>query len=390
MNAKTNSEVEGSNIEKYTKPKLVYIPLEDENNYKYEHIVKQGNYIYKGDVVAVNKKNNLKMYSTISGYALYGSYKLISSGKRVKCIVIENDYKEKVRKLKKRKNYTKEELIILLSKNKIKLINNYLNSKTKMLIINISDNNYCHKVIINNYVELLLETIDKIIELLEIPTATIIINNKYTSSIKKIKNNIKTYPNIKMKITNNIYIQGTEIKLLKKELNIVNKNIVLSNIKEIYEISELLKGYSQITEKIISIKGNGLNNSKNIKVKIGTLLSEVINYMGGYSNIKNPLLIVGNLINGISLESDDLIITKDLDLIYITEIKQEKSSKCLNCGKCIEICPSKISPISILEGNKSKIEKCTECGLCSYICPSKIEILEIIKKIKEENNNEII
>ena len=31
-----------------------------------------------------------------------------------------------------------------------------------------------------------------------------------------------------------------------------------------------------------------------------------------------------------------------------------------------------------------KINKCVNCGLCSYVCPSKIEVREIIKKMKEE------
>ena len=34
--------------------------------------------------------------------------------------------------------------------------------------------------------------------------------------------------------------------------------------------------------------------------------------------------------------------------------------------------------------DKFKINKCVNCGLCSYVCPSKIEVRELIKKMKEE------
>lgn len=387
MNTKIYNKDVGSinKIDNYLKPELVYIPLEDENNNTYEYIVKEGEYIYKGDIVAINKDNNYKMYSSVSGYALYGSNKLIKTGKKVKCIVIENDYKEKVRKNNKLTNNTKEELIKIFNTNEIKLIKDYINKSTNLLIINISNNNYNNEIIINNYIEQLLEVVDKITKILEIPKIILLVNNNYINSIKKINNYIKSYPNIKMKITNYIYLQGTEKKLLKKEFNISNK-LLISNINEIYEINELLKNNIPISEKIISIKGNAILNNKTLKVKIGSLASEIINYIGGYKNIKEPLLIAGDLLKGHSVNTDDLIITKNIDTIFITNNNYEKTSKCINCGKCIEVCPSKISPISILEGNRKKIDKCTECGLCSFICPSKIEVLEAIKAIKEKEN----
>jgi Na+-translocating ferredoxin:NAD+ oxidoreductase RnfC subunit len=31
-----------------------------------------------------------------------------------------------------------------------------------------------------------------------------------------------------------------------------------------------------------------------------------------------------------------------------------------------------------------KYSKCVECGLCSKVCPSKINLLEIIRNIKED------
>ena len=35
------------------------------------------------------------------------------------------------------------------------------------------------------------------------------------------------------------------------------------------------------------------------------------------------------------------------------------------------------------QSKELKINKCINCGLCSYVCPSKIEVRELIKKIKE-------
>jgi len=40
------------------------------------------------------------------------------------------------------------------------------------------------------------------------------------------------------------------------------------------------------------------------------------------------------------------------------------------------------------KANELKIDKCIECGLCSYVCPSKIEVREILKNIKKELSND--
>ena len=46
------------------------------------------------------------------------------------------------------------------------------------------------------------------------------------------------------------------------------------------------------------------------------------------------------------------------------------TNRCINCGKCFEICPFK----AITKGKKKYIissNLCDECGLCYYICPVK-------------------
>ena len=58
---------------------------------------------------------------------------------------------------------------------------------------------------------------------------------------------------------------------------------------------------------------------------------------------------------------------------------------CRGCivNRCTEVCPR--GAIKIV--NKRAVidkDKCIECGLCSYVCPSKINVREFVKKAKEE------
>lgn len=412
MKVHINSEVTYK-IDNYLKPELVYIPLENKNGIKYKHLVKAGEYIYKGQVVALNEEINFPIHSSVSGYALIGSTKLINNGKEVKCIVIENDFKEKYEKSKviTKKKYTKEEFIEALRENGITGLGGsdfptfmkYNNDNTKYLLINgvecepfIS----CDKVLMKDNSSQLLEGIDEIMQIMNIKKSYIVIKESNTKVINTFNKYIGTYPNIEIKLVKDFYPNGWERLVVKNTLGVtydkypIEKGILVSNVSTIYAIYEMLKYNRPLTERIITIMGPGIKKKTNVKVKIGTLASEVISSISGYKNLKKPLFIAGGPMMGKSLPCDDLIITKDLNAILVIEDNFTKSLPCISCGKCLEVCPAGIFPAVIMKNiNNPKIleqlkaEQCIECGLCSYICPSKIEVREFVKSAKDRVNN---
>ena len=66
-------------IDNYLKPELVYIPLENKNEVEYKHLVKGGDYVHKGQVIAIDEKINFPIHSSVSGYALVGDTKTINN-----------------------------------------------------------------------------------------------------------------------------------------------------------------------------------------------------------------------------------------------------------------------------------------------------------------------
>ncbi len=403
------------NIDTTFKPELVYIPLENRYGNTYKYLVKEGDYVYKGQVVAINKYHNFPIHSSVSGYAVCGSNKIISNGKKIKCVVIENDFKEKYEKSKLKKKdiskYTKEMFINDLRENGISGLGGadyptflkYSIDNIKCLVVNAVECEpfvSCDKVVVANYADNILEAIDNILDIMKIPRAIIAISNNDVKSIRMFNKYIKTYPNISLSLVENAFPNGWERLVIRNTLGIEydrypsDRGIIVNNVSTIYAIYEMFKYNRPLTERVITITGTGIKKRKNVKVKIGSLASDIINEIDEYKNIKKPLFVVGGPMMGKSMPCDDVVITKDVTSILVIDDNFEKNLPCIKCGKCTMVCPVNIMPVLIMENinnidnlNKLKCNKCIGCGLCSYICPSKIEVREFVNIAKEKVNN---
>ena len=392
------------------KIQIIYIPLESTLGYKYKLKAKVGDYICIDDVIGVNIATDLPLKSSVSGTIVGLEKKHISNGKLVDCIVIENDFKEKYRnKIGKKKDitsYSKESFIYALQNGAITEMDGSdyptflkydIKEEINCLIINgVESEIYssADNAIMYHHPEEILETIDAIMEIMNIKKAYIAINESNNLIIKKFLKYINTYPNIKIYPIIDAYPSGWEKSLVYTITGKTYKNnpneigVITNNVSTIYSIYELLKFSRPQTEKIITISGPGIKKQANYKVKIGTNFNEIILKTEGYNKINNPVLIAGGAMMGTSIENDDLIITKDLNTILVLDIEQTSSKSCIKCGKCSEVCPVGIMPVMIIDNEeqakKLKIDKCIECGLCSYVCPAKIEVREMLKSIKEK------
>lgn len=400
------------NIDTTFKPELVYIPLENRYGNTYKYLVKEGDYVYKGQVVAINKYHNFPIHSSVSGYAVCGSNKIISNGKKIKCVVIENDFKEKYEKSKLKKKdiskYTKEMFIDDLRENGISGLGGadyptflkYSIDNIKCLVVNAVECEpfvSCDKVVVANFADNILEAIDNILDIMKIPRAIIAVKNNDVKSIRMFNKYIKTYPNISLSLVEDAFPNGWERLVIRNTLGIEydrypsDKGIIVNNVSTIYAIYEMFKYNRPLTERVITITGPGIKKRKNVKVKIGSLASDVINEIDEYKNIKKPLFVVGGPMMGKSMPCDDVVITKDVTSILVIDDNFEKNLPCIKCGKCTTVCPANIMPVLIMENidnidnlKKLKCDKCIGCGLCSYICPSKIEVREFVNIAKEK------
>ena len=135
--------------------------------------------------------------------------------------------------------------------------------------------------------------------------------------------------------------------------------------------------YNKISDtKLVTICGNAIKKSIIVKSKKYVLLNDLVSK---YIKIKdkNYNVVINGLMSGYECSLDNLILTDDINAIFIMKDENKKVFECTKCGKCIDICPLHINIFS-----HNSLKKCINCGLCSYICPSRIDLKKYIKENK--------
>ncbi len=354
-------------IKEYLNPDYVYIPYNDKDNLN----VKGNEEIHKNSIVIANK--NKFIYSPVSG-TVKGMCDNIVDGKKMKTIVIENNFKESVRKstgVKKNPyNITKDELLNLVKTYRV--FNGNLNGKT-MIISGIDMNIYenVYSTIISEHAEQLLEVIDALINILGIHKCFFALKDTDSANVTMLLNQIGTYPNIELKLMSDSYPMGHP-DILIKELVLDNKmdeGVVFLTTEDVYNIYHTIKRKCPLSEKYVTIGGNLLNKGKVVKVKIGTRIADIINNEFKVKT-NNYHIIINGLLSGYEIDSLNAIITPNIHSIFIESARKEKEVKCINCGLCHIHCPVNADP-----RNNVNMDKCIKCGLCNYLCPSKIHLV---------------
>ena len=398
----------------FLNPNNVFIPLIIGTETNISVFVKKGDYVYKGNLLGKSQgKFSLPILASVSGTVIGFEEKYYLNGKKVKCIVIKNDFKElalnKYSVVENINQIKKETFIELLKNNSIvgmgganfpTYIKYSTEQKIKTLIVNAVE---CEPYITADYVlivehaEEILECINAILKINGIDEAYIAIKKYNTKLINAFNKYIGTYPNIKIHETLNIYPMGWEKNVVESVLNRtydklpIEIGVVVNNVSTIYAIYERIKYNKPLTSRIVTFTGEGFEIAKNINVKIGTSVREVIEKNLKYKNKSELLFIAGGPMMGNSIPSDDIIVTPNLNcVLVIPKNKELESINCLRCGLCMKYCPAKLTPVLIKDNlnNSDKLKsyqvnRCIECGLCSFVCPSKINVRDYVRRAKE-------
>lgn len=193
------------------------------------------------------------------------------------------------------------------------------------------------------------------------------------------------------------YPQGSEKFIVSSCLGIeipsaklpADAGCIISNVGTVCAISEAFRLGKPLIERSLTISGFGVEKPCNIKVPIGTLISDLPEFI----KVKDETVkvISGGPMMGFAMSSTAFPVAKGTSgVTFLT--KEEtclfEEDQCISCGSCASVCAMKLSPVLMLREMKAQnydkakrfgLMDCIECGCCAYSCPAHIKIVQRIR-----------
>lgn len=274
------------------------------------------------------------------------------------------------------------------------------------LIINGAE---CEPFITSDYREF-MENADDVIEgillvqkFLEMKEVYIGIENNKPEAIKLMTKKLANYPEINVVTLKSRYPQGAEKVLIYEVSGKVvpegklpaDVGVLVMNVASIGFLNRYCKTGIPLISKRLTIDGAAISHHKNIRVPIGTMISDVAEYCGGYSQPVKKILMGGPMM-GTALYTDDFPILKQNNaILFLGEEnlpKHNHQTACIRCGRCVRACPMSLMPLEVERAYKQndisalqslKVGICMECGSCEYSCPAKRPLVSTMRLSKQ-------
>jgi len=268
------------------------------------------------------------------------------------------------------------------------------------LIINAAE---CEPYLTGDY-RLMVEKTKEIIKGIELIARCLGVKNIYVAIEDNKPEAIKAF-NYELRILKSQYPQGGERQLIK---NILGKEVpsgnlpfdigvVVHNVATVYAIYEAVYLNKPLYERVVTVTGSILSNPKNLLVRIGTPIRELIDFCGPLK--EGPAkIIIGGPMMGIAQYTDEVPVIKSTTgvvLLNEKEARLQEEEFCIRCGACVRACPAGLMPCLInlasekemwTEAKAYRAIDCIECGLCNYVCPANRRLTQSIKRAKLEVN----
>ena len=403
------------------KPKgtLIY-PLSQHIGAPAQAIVSVGDRVLKGKKIAESSGFvSSPIYASVSGTVKAIEPRYNPTGAKVNSIVIENDeqYEEVTYEERKPLIYmTKEEILNIIADagivgmggagfpTRVKLSPKEP-EKIDYIIANCAE---CEPYITADY-RRMLENPDELIsglkvvlQLFDNATGILAIEDNKSDCIQRLEELVQNEPRIKVVALQTKYPQGAERQLIYASTGrAINSSMlpadagcVVDNVETLISIHRAVITGKPLMERVVTVSGDAVNEPGNFLVPLGMNQNELIEAAGGFKG-EPEKIISGGPMMGFAMFTTDTPVTKTSSAILgftEDEVAKQEATACINCGRCVDACPSRIIPSRLADFAERMDEssfvkweglECVECGSCSYVCPAKRHLKQAIGSMRK-------
>ena len=381
--------------------------------------------VSKGDQVLVGQKVaeaggfvSANIFSSVSGTVKAIEPRMTPAGAKVNSIVIENDgeFKEAAFEAKPYDQMSKDDVLAAIKEagivglggagfpTHVKLAPKDPDA-IEYIIVNGAE---CEPYITADYRRMLEYTEDLvsgmkvILSLFPNARGVFAVEDNKKDCIEKLQKAVAGESRIDVKALMTKYPQGAERQLIyavtKRAINSTmlpaDAGCIVDNVETLIGIHNAVIKGKPLMERVVTVSGDAVEKPGNFMAPFGINHRELVEAAGGLK-AEPQKLISGGPMMGFAMVTMDAPVTKTSSSILLFKedvVAKSLETACINCGRCVEICPSRIIPSRLADFSKRKDEasfvawnglECVECGSCSYVCPAKRQLKQAIGSMRK-------
>ncbi len=183
------------------------------------------------------------------------------------------------------------------------------------------------------------------------------------------------------------YVTGKEVPVGCRSSEI---GVTIHNVGTAYAVHKAIRLGQPLLGRVITVAGGAVKRPMNLEVPFGTLISELLSFCE-VSADQTARIVMGGPMMGDSLPHTALPTVKATSGILAltqSELKNTVEQPCIRCAGCVSVCPAGLRPLDMANHIRINqldaavdigLKDCISCGCCSYICPSNIPLVQYFK-----------
>jgi H+/Na+-translocating ferredoxin:NAD+ oxidoreductase subunit C len=169
--------------------------------------------------------------------------------------------------------------------------------------------------------------------------------------------------------------------------------IVVHNAATAYAVNRAVRYGEPLISRILTVSGRAIRRPANIKVLVGTPISDIISHCGGLGGEPSRLLLGGPMMGQpiANVRAPVVKGTNGILALAASEARREEVMPCVRCGTCVSVCPCGLTPLDLYSRIRNEeldgavdigLLDCVSCGSCSFVCPSNIPLIQAFSYAK--------